>query len=75
MARGVEHPEHYKAGGLECIEVMRSVYGDEAVYHFCICNAFKYIWRCERKENFSQDAEKAAYYLGYAERPKENLKG
>lgn len=75
MAHGVEHPEHYKAENLECIEVMRKVYGDVAVYHFCICNAFKYVWRCEKKDSFSQDAEKAAYYLGYAEIIKESLGG
>ena len=60
----VEHPAHYAAGKYECIEVMREVYGDDAVKHFCLLNAFKYIWRCGKKhESPDKDLNKAIWYL------------
>ena len=58
----IEHPEHYASGQYECIDVMLDVFGTEALRHFCLLNAFKYIWRAERK-NGSEDLEKARYYL------------
>lgn len=64
MADNVNHPSHYN-GKYECIEVMRDVYGDEAVKQFCLLNAFKYLWRCDKKGRFMEDVKKADYYLGY----------
>lgn len=58
----VDHPEHYKAGDLECIDVMLQLYGKDAVMAFCMCNAFKYQWRCNNKGNCKQDIEKARWY-------------
>ncbi len=58
----VNHPTHYNNGKVECIEAMVSAYGAEAVKHFCICNAFKYIWRTEQK-NGIEDIDKAIWYL------------
>lgn len=58
----VDHPAHYNTGKYECIEVMRDTFGDKAVKDFCICNAFKYIWRSEKK-NGSEDIKKARWYL------------
>lgn len=58
----VNHPDHYKAGGLECIDVMLELYGKDAVMAFCMCNAFKYQWRCNNKGNCKQDIEKARWY-------------
>lgn len=34
----------------------------EAVKNFCICNAFKYLWR-HGKKNGVEDVKKAAWYL------------
>ncbi len=62
MADNVNHPQHYEVGNYECIEVMAEVFGLEAVKHFCQCNAFKYVWRMDRK-NGIEDAEKAVWYL------------
>ena len=59
----VNHPDHYNQGGYECIEVMLSIYGPEAVKNFCICNAFKYLFRCQHKNNKNEDIKKAAWYL------------
>lgn len=60
----VNHPSHYcKPGQLECIEKMEVAFGIEAVKHFCLLNAFKYVERCRDKDNFEQDIEKAIWYL------------
>lgn len=58
----INHPEHYKSGKYECIEVMRDIFGDEAVENFCRLNAFKYLWRAENK-NGKEDIKKAIWYL------------
>lgn len=58
----VNHPSHYVADGLECIDVMLKLYGKEAVMAFCMCNAFKYQWRCNNKGNCKQDVAKARWY-------------
>lgn len=62
MSDNVNHPEHYNSGKYECIEVMRDVFGKEAVDNFCLLNAFKYIWRAGRK-NGKEDIKKAIWYL------------
>ena len=41
----VNHPFHYETGKYECIDVMIEAIGKEAVMGFCMCNAFKYIYR------------------------------
>lgn len=58
----VNHPEHYETGKFECIDVMIETQGAEAVKNFCICNAFKYLYRHGRK-NGREDIEKAIWYL------------
>ena len=61
-ADNVNHPSHYETGKFECIEVMQEVFGITAVCDFCKCNAFKYIYRMDRK-NGDEDARKAIWYL------------
>ena len=62
----VNHPSHYeKACSLECIEVMKCCFGTEAVYNFCLCNAFKYLWRYKFK-NGEEDLKKAKWYVDKA---------
>lgn len=62
----INHPEHYQ-GKHECIDIMRVMFGDEAVKSFCKCNAFKYRFRAGRKEGNSaeQDINKAEWYEEY----------
>lgn len=63
-AKSVDHPEHYNTGGYECIDVMEECFGTEAVKAFCLCNAFKYLWRCKEKhETPIEDIKKAVWYL------------
>lgn len=59
----VNHPEHYNVGKYECIDVMVELFGIEATQNFCELNAFKYLWRGDRKQNKSKDIEKAKWYL------------
>lgn len=58
----VNRPSHYETGKFECIEVMEETQGVEAVKNFCICNAFKYLYRHANK-NGLEDIKKARWYL------------
>ena len=58
----VNHPSHYETGNFECIDVMIETQGKETVMDFCICNAFKYIYRHNNK-NGIEDIKKAKWYL------------
>lgn len=58
----VNRPAHYTSGGIECIDAMQAAFGVEAVKDFCLCNAFKYLWR-HRNKNGVEDLKKARWYL------------
>lgn len=63
----IEHPNHYnRAGAMECIDEMVLAFGEEAVYHFCICNAWKYRYRSSEK-NGEEDIKKSDWYMKKAE--------
>ena len=63
-ADNINHPKHYESGKFECIEVMQEAIGVEATKGFCLCNAFKYIYRCKSKhESPVEDIKKAIWYL------------
>lgn len=60
----VNHPQHYETGKYECIDVMVEAIGLEDTKGFCLCNAFKYIYRCTKKHNTPvEDVKKAIWYL------------
>lgn len=60
----VEHPPHYTAGGIECIDaIMAAVEGLTPQEAVCVANVIKYTWRFKRK-NGKQDLKKAEWYLG-----------
>lgn len=61
----VERPQHYTSTSIECIDAMRETQGVEATKQFCICNAFKYLWRHNSK-NGDEDIKKASWYLNKA---------
>lgn len=58
----VNHPPHYTAGGIECIDALKAattrLTGIEAV---CTANAIKYLWRWKDK-NGAEDIRKAIWY-------------
>lgn len=61
----VSKPQHYTSTSIECIDAMRETQGVEATKDFCICNAFKYLWRHNAK-NGDEDIKKASWYLNKA---------
>ena len=58
----VNHPPHYDSGKFECIDVMLETQGLEMTLGFCICNAFKYLYR-HRNKNGLEDVKKALWYI------------
>ena len=59
----INHPPHYTAGKVECIDALEaateSLIGIEAI---CTANAIKYLWRWKHK-NGVEDLKKARWYL------------
>ena len=63
----VEMPAHYTDSSIECIDAMQAAMGEEAVYDFCKCNAFKYLWRADAKHPSPvEDLQKARWYIDKA---------
>ena len=62
MSDKITSPTHYVVNGLECFDVMKAIFGVDAVKTFAKLNAFKYLWRSDRKGG-REDLEKAAQYL------------
>lgn len=59
----VEHPKHYnREGGMECLDEMILIFGEEVVKHFCLCNAWKYRYRAADK-NGEEDLHKSDFYI------------
>lgn len=61
----VNHPRHYTAGGIECIDALESMatgYKDP-VQAGLAWQIIKYIWRCPLKGKPLEDAKKAEFYL------------
>lgn len=57
-AEAVNHPPHYTAGGIECIDVLEQL---DLPFH--LANAIKYLWRHNRKGAPLQDLRKARWYI------------
>lgn len=62
----VNHPPHYQADGIECIDAIRASLGLEGFVAYCRGNAIKYSWRASKKGDAAQDLKKAAWYLNRA---------
>jgi len=59
----VNHPAHYTAGGVECIDALASAtVGLEGIEAVCTANAIKYLWRWKRKGGV-EDLRKARWYI------------
>lgn len=58
----VDHPSHYKGSKFECIDVMLDTFGKEELKSFCKLNAFKYLYRANKK-NGMEDMKKAEWYI------------
>lgn len=59
----VNHPPHYKQGGVEVIDVMKAKLSIEEYKGFLKGNALKYLFRMEHKGRPAEDAKKAQWYI------------
>lgn len=63
MSDMVNHPPHYTAGGIECIDALKAATtGLEGIEAVCTANAIKYLWRWKFK-NGAEDLKKANWYI------------
>ena len=61
----VNHPNHYNAGDIECIEALKAAtVGLGGIESFCTANSIKYLWRWKYK-NGVEDLNKAIWYIEY----------
>lgn len=61
----VNHPAHYTAGGIECIDaIAAATTGLEGIEAACTANAIKYLWRWKHK-NGLEDLRKARWYINH----------
>ena len=59
----VNHPPHYTAGGVECIDaIAAATVGLDGIEAVCTANVIKYLWRWKMKGGVT-DLEKAKRYL------------
>lgn len=64
-ADAVDHPTHYTAGNIECIEaIAAATTGLAGIEAACTANAIKYLWRWKRK-NGQEDLRKARWYINH----------
>jgi hypothetical protein len=61
MSDNVNHPSHYKTGGIETIDFIEA---KDLGYH--LGNVIKYITRADHKGNRLEDLQKAQWYLNRA---------
>jgi hypothetical protein len=59
----VNHPPHYKVGGIEAIDYIQAKLTAEEFSGYCKGNALKYISRANHKKDAAEDLRKAIWYL------------
>lgn len=57
----VNHPTHYTAGSIECIDAIRAALTPEEFRGYCKGNIVKYIWR-EKHKGGDESVKKAIWY-------------
>lgn len=62
MSDMVNHPPHYTAGGIECIDAIRAALGTAGFVAYCRGNAIKYAWRAGLKGDAAECMQKAEWY-------------
>jgi hypothetical protein len=69
------NPEHYKQGSMEVIDMMKLLWGTEALILHCEMTAFKYRMRAGRKpdQSIERDLEKARWYDDKAKKLRNEL--
>lgn len=59
----VNHPAHYTAGNIECIDAIEESMSFEAFCGYLKGHAQKYLWRYQLKNNPIEDLKKAQWFL------------
>ena len=61
----VNHPAHYTAGKVECIDALESMVSGykDTIQAGLAWQVVKYVWRLPLKNNALEDAKKAQFYL------------
>ena len=59
----VNHPPHYKKGGMEAIDVIEAGIGDQGFVGYLLGNIMKYLLRFPHKGKPIEDLKKARWYL------------
>ena len=61
----VNHPKHYNAGKVECIDALESMASgyDDSILAALSTHVVKYIWRAPMKGKTIEDLRKARWYL------------
>jgi hypothetical protein len=59
----INHPPHYTAAPIECIEAIEAALGKEAFIDFCRGQAIKYLWRARLKDTLQENLLKAQWYI------------
>ncbi len=71
----VNHPAHYEARNMECIDEMIAIFGERSTYEFCRLNAWKYRYRADLKGQHDEDMAKADWYIKKAAELKRRIWG
>lgn len=61
----VNHPSHYCAGGIECIDAIEAAitkYWDP-IHAGLVWQIIKYLWRAPLKGKYDEDLHKAQFYM------------
>ena len=61
----VNHPPHYKVGGIETLDFIRAKLGVDGYVGYCVGNVLKYLSRAGHKDRkkVQEDLKKAEFYL------------
>ncbi len=59
----VNHPPHYTAGEIECIDAIKAALGPDGFLSYLRGQVLKYAWRGGRKADVVEDLKKARWYL------------
>lgn len=61
----VNHPSHYTAGGIECIDAIASAICmyNHPIDAWLAGQVIKYLWRAPLKGKYAEDIRKAQFYL------------
>tara|TARA_R100000278_G_scaffold73624_2_gene57669 strand:- start:4578 stop:4889 length:312 start_codon:yes stop_codon:yes gene_type:complete len=61
----VNHPPHYKVGGIETLDFIRAKLNSDGYVGYCVGNVLKYLSRAGHKDRqkVQEDLKKAEFYL------------